>query len=131
MGEMDSSLISAIGNTGNQVTITKFKQYLMPPIATDIFKDANSNNFDLVRLIAAVMVIYGHSFAISPKVGHSDLIVRATAGIAQSGSVAVAVFFFLSGALVTRSMVESSTPWSFAKKKNCADLACANSMRFN
>lgn len=34
----------------------------------------DNNNLDLVRIIAACMVIYGHAYAISPQVGKDDII---------------------------------------------------------
>lgn len=66
----------------------------------------DSNNLDLVRLIAACLVIYGHSNAFMPaERGGGDWV----AGLLKfdySGSLAVKVFFFLSGLVVTNSLLE-------------------------
>ena len=63
-------------------------------------RGAHANNFDLLRLLAALQVAVGHSFAWlqvpMPKAG--DELMRALPG--------VAVFFVVSGFLITRSYVE-------------------------
>jgi peptidoglycan/LPS O-acetylase OafA/YrhL len=64
----------------------------------------NQNNFDLVRLTAALLVIYGHSFSVVPEVGNQDFLLSWT-GYASAG-MAVKIFFFLSGLLVTNSLLE-------------------------
>lgn len=75
--------------------------------------DRQNNNLDLFRLIAAGMVIYGHAFALAPGAGHQDLIGR-TLGFDYSGSLAVKIFFFLSGIVVTNSLMEKGDPLRFA-----------------
>ncbi|OPX54602.1 acyltransferase family protein [Oceanospirillum multiglobuliferum] len=65
-----------------------------------------NNNIDLFRVIAAVMVIYGHSYAISPEGGKFDLI-GGLIGYDYSGSIAVKIFFFLSGLVVTNSLLNN------------------------
>ena len=64
-----------------------------------------NNNFDLLRLIAELMVILGHSFALVPVKGEIDPI-QSLVGFAYSGSLAVKFFFFLSGILVTNSLFQ-------------------------
>lgn len=71
-----------------------------------------NNNFDLLRLIAALLVIVGHSYAIAPQPPHQDLILRLL-GFDYSGSLAVKFFFFLSGLLVTNSIVKRSSILEF------------------
>lgn len=79
----------------------------------------DNNNLDLVRIIAACMVIYGHAYAISPQVGSSDL-VHQLLGFEYSGSLAVKIFFFISGLVVSNS---------FYTKRNVNDFVCARFFR--
>lgn len=63
---------------------------------------AKGDNLLLLRLIAASAVIYGHSYAICGIGGAMDHISRLGIGYAlYSGSIAVQVFFAISGFLVT------------------------------
>jgi peptidoglycan/LPS O-acetylase OafA/YrhL len=64
-----------------------------------------NNNFDLFRVVAAGMVIYGHAYALLPAQGQQDIVARLL-GFAYSGSLAVKIFFFLSGVVVTHSLME-------------------------
>lgn len=59
------------------------------------------DNFLLLRLVAASVVIYAHSYALSPLPSEGDHLSRIL-GI-YSGNVAVYVFFMISGFLVTGS----------------------------
>lgn len=60
------------------------------------------NNFNLMRLVAAWMVIYGHAWAITAAPGQ-DLIAWLTQ-FKFAGSVAVDVFFVISGFLIAASL---------------------------
>jgi peptidoglycan/LPS O-acetylase OafA/YrhL len=62
-----------------------------------------NNNFDLFRLIAALAVIYGHSFALAPSPGFDDFLF--TLSGQNTAAMAVKFFFFLSGLLVTDSLL--------------------------
>jgi peptidoglycan/LPS O-acetylase OafA/YrhL len=72
-----------------------------------------NNNADLFRLIAALAVIWGHAFALSPREGEHEPI-GALLGFDYSGSLAVKFFFFLSGILVTSSWLRQPSPVKFA-----------------
>jgi peptidoglycan/LPS O-acetylase OafA/YrhL len=69
------------------------------------------DNFLLLRLIAASLVIYAHSYALSPRATHGDDL-TSWLGI-YSGSVAVYVFFFVSGFLVTGSWLRQRSLRAF------------------
>jgi peptidoglycan/LPS O-acetylase OafA/YrhL len=75
--------------------------------------DRANNNFELYRLAAALMVIWGHAYALVPNPQGEDLIARVT-GYTYSGSVAVKLFFFLSGLLVANSLLNGASFTSFA-----------------
>lgn len=62
------------------------------------------NNFDLFRLMAALLVIYGHAWAFVPDAPNTDVVARLL-GFEYSGSLAVKFFFLLSGFLVTASLL--------------------------
>lgn len=74
------------------------------------FIGGRDNNFNLMRLIAAVMVLYSHSFALA--VGLSSAEPWLQFGITP-GSVAVDIFFVTSGFLVTGSLVSRKELCSF------------------
>ena len=60
------------------------------------------NNFDLLRLCAALLVMFGHSFWLQPAAGRTEPILKFT-GLEYTGSLAVYSFFILSGIMVTSS----------------------------
>ena len=68
------------------------------------------DNFLLLRFLAASLVIYGHSYAIA-ALNTQDIFVRS--GLPFSGTVAVDMFFAVSGFLVTGSLVRRSNVISF------------------
>jgi peptidoglycan/LPS O-acetylase OafA/YrhL len=72
-----------------------------------------NNNADLLRLIAALAVIFGHAFFLAPKPGVHEAL-KAYLGFDYSGSLAVKFFFFLSGLLVTNSWLKNPSIYHFA-----------------
>lgn len=64
--------------------------------------DRDGNNFDLLRLCAALAVMFGHSFWLQPAHGRIEPILQHT-GLEYSGSLAVYTFFLISGMLVSAS----------------------------
>ena len=77
----------------------------------ELLKKEN-NNIDLLRLIAALAVIYGHAFAITPQPPLVDFVGARIVG-EYSGSVAVKFFFFLSGLVVTNSLIRNPSIFNF------------------
>jgi peptidoglycan/LPS O-acetylase OafA/YrhL len=75
--------------------------------------DGRSNNFDLIRLGAALAVMFGHSFWIQPSMGRIEPILAHT-GLEYTGSLAVYTFFLISGMLVTASYVRQKSALKFA-----------------
>lgn len=72
---------------------------------------SRDNCFDLLRTMAALTVLFSHSFALSglpqPMAGQETTL----------GSLAVWVFFAISGYLIAQSSLASSTVQSFATKR--------------
>ena len=73
------------------------------------FANGRDNNFNLIRLIAATMVLYSHSFALAAGLGIEPWV---HLGITP-GSVAVDVFFITSGFLVTASLLARKEIFTF------------------
>ncbi|KAL0630303.1 hypothetical protein Q9L58_010850, partial [Maublancomyces gigas] len=67
---------------------------------------SKENNFDLLRLLAALLVVFSHSYPIS-GLASAEPIGRWT-GYRDGGNFAVCVFFVISGFLVTRSLERNS-----------------------
>jgi len=76
-------------------------------LVNDLLKREN-NNLDLFRIIAALLVIVGHSYVLFPSVGEIDQ-VRNFTGFTYSGALAVKIFFFISGLVVTNSILNSNS----------------------
>lgn len=74
------------------------------------------NNFDVLRLVAAVMVIVGHAYAIAPQPPLQDPVLKLL-NFDFSGSLAVKFFFFLSGLLVTQSLIRRPEPLQFLARR--------------
>lgn len=70
-----------------------------------------NNNFTLIRIILSILVIYGHSFPLTNKNVNSDIFIKF---FHISPSVhAVALFFFISGLLISKSFITKNQPISF------------------
>lgn len=80
------------------------------------YADAPQNNYLLLRFVAALMVIYGHSYAITHLDYQMDLIQRALA-FTYSGTVGVDIFFVISGFLVTGSYLARRDWFDFMKSR--------------
>ena len=82
------------------------------PTLGEVLAD-RTNNFDLVRLCAAALVIYGHSFFEAPADPTPDWVQRGLGDAEYAGSVAVYAFFLISGLLVTASMERHRSALAF------------------
>jgi peptidoglycan/LPS O-acetylase OafA/YrhL len=90
------------------------KQLASKNHGSDVFQ-TQENNFTLIRLLCSVAVIYGHSFALTPGLfGKEEKIVLwLTQNNFYSGSLAVFVFFVVSGSLITSSLIRLKSPLVF------------------
>ena len=76
---------------------------------------SRDNNFNLIRLIAAYSVLVGHSWPLAQGESVSDPLGRLTGH--HMGALAVEVFFFTSGFLVTGSILSRGNLWAYAKAR--------------
>lgn len=74
----------------------------------------NENNFNLIRLVAAWLVIYGHSFPVTGS-GGQDLLLQLV-HIRFAGSIAVDIFFVISGFLIAASVERNTLPQYLAAR---------------
>ncbi|WP_405317075.1 acyltransferase family protein [Faecalibacillus faecis] len=65
-----------------------------------------SNNLSFLKFIAACLVIYSHSFALSLGRGNLDFLDTISKGSLSFGGFAVAIFFFSSGFFITKSIIK-------------------------
>ena len=75
------------------------------------------NNFDLLRLIAAVSVIFSHAFLLAENSQDHEPLMILTGGQTILGVVGVFVFFTISGYLVTQSFDTTDSALVFLAKR--------------
>ncbi|HVS95927.1 MAG TPA: acyltransferase [Puia sp.] len=71
--------------------------------------ERKSNNFNWLRLVAALLVLLSHCYGF----GHQDPFQRLTNDLVRGSDIAMPVFFFLSGLLVTQSLDHSPSRLNF------------------
>jgi peptidoglycan/LPS O-acetylase OafA/YrhL len=81
----------------------------------ELISRAENNNFKFLRLLAAVLVVFGHSFGVIQK--DLDPVFRISNGAFTSSFLGLAIFFFLSGLLVSQSVEQSSSVKNFAWRR--------------
>jgi peptidoglycan/LPS O-acetylase OafA/YrhL len=77
------------------------------------------NNFDIIRLLAAIMVIFSHSFPLSLGYidGRDPDPLNQLTGDISLGHIAVMIFFIISGFLITQSFDRSNNSVLFLKAR--------------
>lgn len=83
---------------------------------SSLSKDRN-NNLDLIRIIAATMVLFCHSFPISLGNGFMDFLGSITNRQITFGNLAVCIFFCYGGFLISGSLERSKSANSYFKKR--------------
>lgn len=81
-------------------------------ITVSQFLKRDNNNLDFIRIICAIMVIYGHAFFLANKGPHRDIFTQMFS-FTYAGAIAVKVFFFISGMLVTTSLLRTRSASAF------------------
>jgi peptidoglycan/LPS O-acetylase OafA/YrhL len=89
----------------------------MSQTATGKENSGRDNNFDFIRLVLAVQVIFSHSYPLLWGDNAREPLMRLTGGQVTFGETAVAGFFILSGFLITKSWVRSSGPGDYLRKR--------------
>lgn len=109
----DSQLAGLPGASASRdrLLLTAIRRVVSKPVLLSAALDRRSNNLDLIRLVAAWMVLYGHSFSVTPQAGAMDVLLQAT-GFPSAG-LAVKIFFFMSGVLVTSSLLQKRSVVEF------------------
>lgn len=74
-----------------------------------------NNNFDFLRFVAASLVIFSHSFVLLNGISWDPYI--SISGYEGFGSLAVNIFFVISGFLITKSWFDNSKWHEFIKKR--------------
>jgi peptidoglycan/LPS O-acetylase OafA/YrhL len=75
------------------------------------------NNFDALRLVAAVAVMFSHAFLIAQGTQQHEWLIRLTGNQSILGLCGVFVFFAISGFLVTQSFEQTGDPLRFMAKR--------------
>lgn len=82
----------------------------------DTASQGRDNNLDLIRFVAAVMVIFSHAFPIALGEGVPDPLAKLTGQI-SFGSLAVSIFFVYGGYLIAKSMCRVKTAGAYFKAR--------------
>lgn len=77
---------------------------------------SRQNNFNIIRLVAAFMVLFSHSWALSGRENNEPLVML-TDGLIGFGSLGVLIFFSISGFLVAQSYDYHRNSWFFIKAR--------------
>ena len=85
-----------------------------PPISRI---ESRSNNLNAIRLVLATMVMVSHGFALSLGTEDAEPIKRLTLGQETCGSIAVNLFFLISGMLITASWLHSRSMSNFLMRR--------------
>lgn len=76
-----------------------------------------SSNVGLIKFIAAAMVIVSHSYSLSTGSNINEPFVVFSHGQTTMGRIAVWIFFFYSGLLITKSLLKNNDGKRFFKKR--------------
>lgn len=86
-------------------------------VARRLLVSDQPNNFNLIRISMALLVVWSHSFALYFGSEANEPISRLMDGVFNAGNLAVLVFFIVSGFLITQSFDRSRSHWNYLKKR--------------
>jgi peptidoglycan/LPS O-acetylase OafA/YrhL len=69
----------------------------------------SKNNFDAIRLLAAIGVILSHSYPVTQGSNEREFLYVLSGGQSTLGDLCVAIFFVISGFLITQSFLRSAS----------------------
>jgi peptidoglycan/LPS O-acetylase OafA/YrhL len=75
------------------------------------------NNFDFIRFVAAVLVIYSHAFPVAAGDNAGEVLKDITKSEWSFGALSVAVFFIVSGFLIAQSYDRSNSFIKYVKSR--------------
>lgn len=78
-------------------------------------QDRHRNRFDVLRLFAALLVLWSHAFPLGGRPAQEPL--ARTLGLDTMGGVGVLIFFATSGYLVTQSLHRTANLWTFTRRR--------------
>lgn len=78
---------------------------------------ARDNAFDSLRLFAALSVIWSHSYLLTSGSYDAEPLFWASSGQTTMGSLAVGVFFVISGLFISASFERSRSKWDFVRNR--------------
>jgi peptidoglycan/LPS O-acetylase OafA/YrhL len=79
--------------------------------------NSRRNNLDIIRFIAASLVLFSHAYPLSTGNNGSEPFAIFTKGQMTFGELAVAIFFVISGFLITQSFDRSKDPINYFKAR--------------
>jgi peptidoglycan/LPS O-acetylase OafA/YrhL len=79
--------------------------------------DTRANNLDALRFWAAMSVLWSHAVPLTQGSERNELTFRLSQGQSTTGTVAVFVFFALSGYLITRSFERAQSAMHFVRAR--------------
>src|SRR5690349_10790607 len=82
-----------------------------------VARNRRENNFDMLRLVAALSVILSHGFLIAQGTEKNDPLNLLTGNQCMLGLTGVFVFFAVSGFLVTQSFEQTRSPLRYLAKR--------------
>ncbi len=88
----------------------------MSKTLNEVLSNGRENNFNAIRLLMALGVLYNHSFKLFNNNGRQD-VVNYLFGFFDAGSLSVAVFFLISGMLLTQSFFNTQSRIKFILKR--------------